>query len=475
VDKSDFPLCEFNGWLKQVNLDGLSEFARHALELVFPHLTPPSRQDVDRSAQRLREEGEFDHVIPVYVNKRRFAGDWTLGPRRYYTLAQGRSGNDYGTMLAELVAYYDISVGLCVVHENPKEELTARLGIPHKDQSLLIEIPGTPGSNALLARIGINTVWIPIRVEKIQIPDVLDLRYFDVQEWFCREFGDVHKHAAAELSKHTKPGADLSDKFPKYNAPASFLDMLPVLMDPNRGGNAVTDMIGQILRFHNVSGLVYPSARTPSGVDWVEGKMDRFPGWNLVDYRGSGSQFLEGITLFLGKDPWESEHADLFDLEKIDNQGSWTMFPPKRKQRRDPTVLTSDDDLRVRYRAGMEIFTGLIYLALQAQQDEELAWLDAISNACSTQNGYAILQWMGIKAARHFASEAAPGEEAVLFECATAETARGRVSKGYGCLQAPPVKVYDSLDEEPEGYSPGTPAFAELDKGLYLFYLRETA
>ena len=130
--KKEIPLREFDGWLKQVNLDDLSEVARRALEFVFPHLTPPSREAADEWAQKMRDEDEYDHVLPVYVNKRRFAGDWTLGPSRYYTLATGRGGNDNGTMLAELAAYYDIRVGLCVLHENPKEEWTAKRGVPHQ-------------------------------------------------------------------------------------------------------------------------------------------------------------------------------------------------------------------------------------------------------------------------------------------------------------------------------------------------------
>ena len=108
------------------------------------------------------------------------------------------------------------------------------------------------------------------------------------------------------MSKHKRPSADLSDSLPKYKVPVSFPDMLPVLMDPSHGGNTVTDTIGQVLRLHNISGLVYPTARTPVGLHWVDGELYNFRGWNLVDYREAKSQFLEGAAIHISVNAFET-------------------------------------------------------------------------------------------------------------------------------------------------------------------------
>ena len=220
----------------------------------------------------------------------------------------------------------------------------------------------------------------------------LDLRWPEVQEWFCRFFGDIHSYPGGELDKGAKPGSMPSTLMASmHDAPSSFFDMLPVLMDPAIGGNAITDQIGQVLRKKNVSALIYPSARNAAGVGWRDHSVQRFRGWNLVDYRGAGFQFMDGLTIFLGANPWNSNSAKYFQFEKLDDEGSWLMAPPKRELRKE-AVTTSDEDLQVRYEAGKPVLARLLEIAFTIKMNNNLEWLDAMATACALPNDVAWAQ-----------------------------------------------------------------------------------
>jgi hypothetical protein len=196
------------------------------------------------------------------------------------------------------------------------------------------------------------------------------------------------------------------------------------------------------------------------------------PGWNLVDYRGIGFQFMEGLTLFLGANPWHSESTKYFDLRKLDHEGSWLVFPPKRSPWEE-MVIPTDEDLQVRYQAGKPVFGLLIGIALRILESNDQKWLDAMATACALPDARQILNFMGIKGVRHLRDIFGYREPCILFECGSYGNNEYRVSKGYSCLSAPPSNTHNSLNAEPEAYVVGEPAFRELDDSLFIFYLRE--
>jgi hypothetical protein len=85
-----------------------------------------------------------------------------------------------------------------------------------------------------------------------------------------------------------------------------------------------------------------------------------------------------------------------------------------------------------------------------------------------------LLTYMGITKVINF-SKRGGSDPAVLFECWTHSTVTNRVSKGFGCLAAPPGNVHANLNTEPDDCVTGEPAFALVEDGVYLYYLREDA
>jgi hypothetical protein len=93
---------------------------------------------------------------------------------------------------------------------------------------------------------------IPYRVEHVQIPNAFDLRLIDCQQYVVEEF---FKKDSAKLTKSDRSGID------------SFVESLPVLMQPELGGGAMGGDEGAILqafaaflRLEGAQALVYPAA-----------------------------------------------------------------------------------------------------------------------------------------------------------------------------------------------------------------------
>jgi hypothetical protein len=471
------PLRIFDGWLKQVLGADLAEADKRVLGFIFPILQAPDAYSANKSAAYMRDinagRASAQHIEQVVgsalVNKRRFAGDHTLSASNYHTVSHDDRGDDMGTLIAELYAYRDDQVGAIGLHDLVTKQQADELGVEPRDRSFLIRLGGTPGQNAAIAFAGTDSIWIPYRVQSARIPDVIDLRFPEVQAWFCKEFSDFHRFTWSMLEEGKRPGAVLPE-WPSTWQPATFLEMLPVLMNPEFGGNIVTDHIGQWLRMHGVAGLVYPSARTTSGVIWNGNEMRRFLGWNFVDYRGRDRQLFRATTIIVGGAPWSSEHARHFDLQVRDE--SWVMAPPKFSRIWARPV--PDEYLMLRFRAAQDILAGLITLSAKHQNATEVTWLQAMLAACETDRGRRILAYMGIEKVIDF-SQRGSSDPALLFECWSHATASSRISKGFACLTAPPGHARANLNAEPEDCTTGDPAFALVEDGMYLYYLREDA
>ena len=217
------PLRVFDGWVKQIIPAELSDAERELIQIAFPQLTPPDRDEVNRNVEHLRKTSEANHILPVYKNKRRFAGDWTLSAGRYFTVCKDASGNDHATLIAELAAYHEHARGAMALADFPSEQDAADYGGPYRPRQICIQLQGTPGSNALLAKIRRRIEWIPYKVEHISLPEILDLRYPDAQKWLVTNFADWANYLSRNL------GVDAGPLASRWNKPSSFLEMLPTL------------------------------------------------------------------------------------------------------------------------------------------------------------------------------------------------------------------------------------------------------
>lgn len=74
----------------------------------------------------------------------------------------------------------------------------------------------------------------------------------------------------------------------KYPLPptANFAEFLMLLLGQHRGGSMLTTAIGRELRKRGVQGLVYPSARCDCAVQYTDGALTDWHGWNMVNYAG---------------------------------------------------------------------------------------------------------------------------------------------------------------------------------------------
>jgi hypothetical protein len=127
--------------------------------------------------------------------------------------------------------------------------------------------PFTSGGRGPVRIAGFNLYY---EIEHHTIDDVLDLRYSDMQEAFVRQFWP-----------------DLQRTRTSLNAEYGFLQLLPTLLTQQHGGSQSTDAIGAQLRAEGVAALIYPSARYNAYAQFEAGRLERFAGWNLVDFRGA--------------------------------------------------------------------------------------------------------------------------------------------------------------------------------------------
>lgn len=455
------PLTRFHGWLKQIEPSSLDSLQRLALEALFPGFAPPDPEDVDRSVRQARRASMATRVIGVYVNPRRYSGDWTLSRGRYFTVAKDSSGFDYGTLLAELGAYHELDAGPATLEEFFSSEKAADHGVEYHPHQIVVRLGGTPGSSAALARLGTETVCIPYRVKESMIDYVLDLRIPEAQEWLWIQFRDINRVAYVDLG--TRPSADTS-KF----QPDSFFAMLPTLMSSVRGGNDVTQIIGAWLRRHDVAGLIYPTARKAAGVGWRNGNMVGFAGWDLVDYRGAADVFVDN-TLVLG-DPWIERFSPQYKVQREEDGQTWQITPPRGYFQRTDGVVC-DRDLRARFNAGSEVFN-LLFETAWSFSDGPTLTSKAVIAATRTERGRDVLAYLGIRRVRVHSFEK---QDAVLFECSTGARGLDLISKGFAYLEASPHSTVTSLDAIPEQYQNGEIAVVTLEAGIHIYFLCERA
>jgi hypothetical protein len=293
------PYHSFHGWLKcqrAYHRNALGTLvANTAFPLFSPDLYDGENSDIDNLMEDVARKQGIEIQKRPAVRFRRFAGDRKgailLDRSRYYTVCRNEMGADSGTLANEFNAYCDTNkVGFAWTVD------MAEADPPQKAVAIFLnDLEGAPSPTLAQAReqgllppdANAVRVDIPYDVTEHTIEKVLDLRYPDARQWLFDEFGSG------------KPGV-VEREAPPPPPEATFINMLPWLMIRDNGGDGLTNAIGSYLRTIGVEALIFPSARSDTYVEFRNGELVDFGGWNLVDYRNATIETEDETLLLFG-------------------------------------------------------------------------------------------------------------------------------------------------------------------------------
>jgi hypothetical protein len=296
---SPVPFRKFHGWLKCQRTHHRNELGALVANTAFPlfssDLYEGKKSDIDLMMEEAAKEKGNLIVNRPSVRFRRFAGDrkgaLLLDRGRYYTVCRDATGADSGTLANEFNAYCDTYKAGFVLTVDKAETDMPEMAVA----IFLADLEGAPSlalakarqQGLLPADATAVRVDIPYQVEENVIEKALDLRYPDARQWLFNEFGSG-KLGVVERQAPPPP----SD--------ATFINMLPWLMIRDNGGDGLTNAIGSYLRDSGVEALIFPSARSDSFVEFQNGELMTFGGWNLVDYRNASIETEDESLLLFG-------------------------------------------------------------------------------------------------------------------------------------------------------------------------------
>lgn len=235
---------------------------------------------------------------------RRYAGGRHLPKGRYYSLCNGESENDGGTLLAELEAY--LSVKVCGIVELKDTFNKTDLGdifrfsfqsngiifsfcYSERRHNQFVEFlslareladfspfltefganstnfnPKTLIERAIDAEYDALHVFVPYACSTLRMDRILDLRRPETLGWVCSEF------------RSNFTGLDFDNINEIYTA----------LTTARRGGNLLNEAIGLRAMQLGADGIIFPSARISNYVSFRDEKVVECYGWNFLDLRG---------------------------------------------------------------------------------------------------------------------------------------------------------------------------------------------
>lgn len=328
----EVPFSTFRGTLRQVNAAVLGPRVRATFDHFFPGFQ--SEEDAARHwakggiRQRISGEGA---TLVGRGRERRYAGDMSFPRSRYYAVADEPAGDpSNNSLLCEVFAYASPWTPLAPVLLDSEVDVDAiaelrRLGLTALPTPALIQIISPERPGILPPSLGIDaggTTVVPyhMSVTRTEIENVLDLRLKGTAEWFTHFF--VHKELKAEEGARRTDGLSFGRKKPIHE----FSELLPTLLSQQRGGGSpFLQGVGEWLRRYEANGLVYPSARTDSGVEMIDSQLIRHWGFLFVDFRGSGTP-KSGKGYFGRMTKWQRcDGYTISTTETGRGAGSWSV------------------------------------------------------------------------------------------------------------------------------------------------------
>lgn len=313
---------------------------------IEPIQNPQDVEFYERDRLELDTQG-ISHWLQQPFTYRRYAGGTELPRGRYYSVCSDQTGNDHQTLASELTAYIDpnesgevytvdLSDPAYIAQRKYYANLWPEAGaFDNVIAALFRSRPGCPSpfmerySAAIGEPIGPMTemipewpVFFPTRTVSKSISRCIDLRRPEVQKWFNSQlragipgvtylYRDIGLRKELLLTEHERSRAALEhtevnlqdldikvDTALRYisnpdgyemlpQAGGTFVDLLPLLMFPIRGGSPVTEAIAVWLRRIGANAFIFPSARTDPYCKIENGELVETRGWNLVDYRNA--------------------------------------------------------------------------------------------------------------------------------------------------------------------------------------------
>jgi hypothetical protein len=183
------------------------------------------------------------------------------------------------------------------------------------------ETPENAGLRSSIATGRGIAVTYGIRQYEVELDDVVDLRDPDTQEWFTDTF------VRLEIEGEKRTAAATGMTFPRKEPLRSFGDLLPVVTSLETGGGmAFGQAVGQWLRRHRVSALIFPSARSNTFNRVVDGAPSDWNGWNLVLYRDAPEP--QPLDLFGRMATWadpDHDHIRVNYADRGSERGSFSI------------------------------------------------------------------------------------------------------------------------------------------------------
>lgn len=334
------PFKTFNGYLKRIDIKRFSGEYRSIFEFVFPDFFVKAKYNrpainqtkYKETVRKLESIDNLKHCgNEVPFNYRRFSGGSYLDRGNYYSVCMNSSGDDSQTLVCELLAYHrpekSGEIALLDLDGSDETSMQGRLffsekcGLSHVENTIVLQCSSRCGVlSPVIDRIK-TPLFIPgtknlpffltTEVIKSEIPNVIDLRYPEVQKWMYESllngiekviylYSDQLSFSAYypkvisdELmnASRDKYGAYINPPNTNWNGKNTFysnqlLDLFSVLMfSPSLGGSPITNEIGRWLQSIGAQALIYPSARSNVMCKVQNNSLSDFAGFALVDYR----------------------------------------------------------------------------------------------------------------------------------------------------------------------------------------------
>lgn len=337
---SDLPVTKIISTLKQISFSDSPEFLQGLFAALFPRFYDQSEWSWDEHPEAKKSLESIPKVVLGQPRTPRRFGGYFLPRRRYYAVSSDSEGNDQGTLVNELRAYrdpvrtgmveiMDFGMGKVVLALDPRGDRTVafervpQLGViihrPEPFEELLTHIPHDRPESKDSKRVAL--VKFPYRVDQVELSRTIDLREPETRAWFGAQFSKpnddwvwpewvLKQPGTSELPEKPQTIVSMYERSDgQAPAPHTFVEMLPTLLNPVRGGGdlqwgGLTLMaIGEWLRNRDVDALIYPSSRSDAFVSYENGKLCDFGGWCLVDYRRDESDTAAHYVV-VDMNPW---------------------------------------------------------------------------------------------------------------------------------------------------------------------------
>jgi len=275
------PTSTFRSFVKQIKPGDLAANERNFLNAAFAGFLTGSRPpgDIYALLASISPHAYHEDRLP-----RRYDGDRTLPRGRYSTVCTGRDGDDCGTLMRELTFYKNARVAEAHIEVydpvvTEQREMIGRLGMETSARErIVVNVVPFAQSPGCITPLSVH-LSLTVEVREVSVDNVLDLRRPTALDWLFRTIPKLHIIL--------NPRGETGRCFPNRRELATFAELLPSLIDQQRGGGNFDKLVGLYLRQIGVSGLVFPSARSDASTGAVGGERDHFHGWSFVDYRDS--------------------------------------------------------------------------------------------------------------------------------------------------------------------------------------------